>query len=126
VPDNLGPTTFFGKIRYEDGLLGLPDQSGRAFFNWALMAAYEVGGHVRLNGVQSHRVSDRIVQRQGDKIHMDNPRQALGEISKEFVEIAVYGNRLRNLQQSLVSLRESLTGRCGMLIHRWAVWRIGR
>jgi hypothetical protein len=41
---------------------------------------------------------------------MDDPRQALGEVSKEFVEIAVCGDRLRNLQQGLVPLRESLTG----------------
>jgi hypothetical protein len=55
---------------------------------------------------------------------MDHAGKALGEISKEFVEVAVCGDRLRNLQQGLVPLRESLTGRCGMLIHRWAVWRI--
>ena len=41
---------------------------------------------------------------------MDHPRKALGEVSKEFVEIAVYGDRLRNLQQSLVPLRQRLTG----------------
>jgi hypothetical protein len=61
------------------------------------MAAHEIGRHVRLNGVQPHRVSDRIVQRQGDKIYMDDPRQALGEVSKEFVEIAVRGDRLCDL-----------------------------
>jgi len=36
---------------------------------------------------------------------MHHARQALSEVSKEYVEITVYGNRLRNLQQSLVSLR---------------------
>ena len=51
------------------------------------------------------------------------PRQALSEVSKEFVEIAVYGNSLRNLQQSLVPLRESFTGRCGMRFHGGPVWR---
>jgi hypothetical protein len=35
---------------------------------------------------------------------MDNPRQALSEVSKEYVEIAVCGNRLGNFQQSLVPL----------------------
>ena len=49
---------------------------------------------------------------------MYNPRKALGEISKEFVYIAVDGDRLRNLQQSLIPLSESLTGGCGMPIHR--------
>ena len=48
---------------------------------------------------------------------MDDPRQALSEVSKEFVEIAVYGDRLRNLQQSLVSLRESIAGRCRIPFH---------
>jgi hypothetical protein len=36
---------------------------------------------------------------------MRDARKALGEISKQFVEIAVRGDRLRHLQQSLVSLR---------------------
>jgi hypothetical protein len=57
---------------------------------------------------------------------MDDPRQALSEVSKEFVEIAVDGNRLRNLQQSLVSLRESLTGGCRKRIHGGSVWTIGQ
>ena len=73
--------------------------------------------------MQSHRVTNRIVQGQGDKIHMDHAGKALGEISKEFVEVAVCGDRLRNLQQGLVPLRESFTGRCGMRFHRQAVWR---
>jgi hypothetical protein len=38
----------------------------------------------------------------------------------------VRGDRLRNLQQGLVPLRESFTGRCGMRFHRWAVWRISQ
>jgi hypothetical protein len=41
---------------------------------------------------------------------MDDPRKALGEVSKQFVEISVSGNRLRNLQQSLIPLRQRLTG----------------
>jgi hypothetical protein len=40
---------------------------------------------------------NRVVQRQGDKIHMDNPGKTLGEVSKQFVEVAVCGDRLRNL-----------------------------
>ena len=48
---------------------------------------------------------------------MYNPRKALGEVSKQFVEIAVGGDRFRNLQQGLVPLRECLTGGCGMPIH---------
>jgi hypothetical protein len=49
---------------------------------------------------------------------MDHARKALGEVSKEFVEIAVCRDRLRNLQQSLVPLRESIAGGCGIPIHR--------
>jgi hypothetical protein len=74
------------------------------------MATHEIGRHVRLNGVQSHCVSNRIVQRQGDKIHVDDPRQALGEVSKQFVEIAVRGDCLRDFKQGLISLCESLAG----------------
>jgi hypothetical protein len=90
------------------------------------MATHEIGRHIRLNAVQSHRVTRRIVQGQGNKIYMDHTRKALGEISKKFVEIAVCGDRLRNLQQGLVPLRESFTGRCGMRFHRRAVWRNGQ
>ena len=41
---------------------------------------------------------------------MDNPGQALGKVSKEFVEIAVCGDRLCDLQQGLIPLRQRLTG----------------
>jgi hypothetical protein len=91
---DLRPAAFFGKIENEDRLLGLPDQSGGTLFDRPFMATHEISRHVRLNGVQSHRVSNRIVQRQGNKIHMDDSRQALGKVSKEFVEIAVRGDRL--------------------------------
>jgi hypothetical protein len=55
---------------------------------------------------------------------MHHSRKALGKISKECVQISVDGDRLRNLQQSLVPLRESFTRGCGMRFHGWAVWRI--
>lgn len=49
----------------------------------------------------------------------------MGEISKEFVDIAMSRNRLCDFQQSLVSLPQSLAGRCGMPIHGRSVWPIG-
>ena len=55
---------------------------------------------------------------------MHHSGKALGKILAECVQIAVNRNRLRNLQQGLVPLRESFTGRCRILIHRRAVWRI--
>ena len=121
---DLRPARLFSDIRDKDGLLRLPHQSGGTLFDRAFMATHEIGRHIRLNAVQSHGISRRIVQGQGDKIHMDHAGKALGEISKEFVEVAVCRDRLRNLQQGLVPLRESLTGRCGMRFHRRAVWRI--
>ena len=120
---HLRPVLLFSDIRYKDGLLRLPHQSGGTLFDRPFVATHEIGRHIRLNAVQSHRVTRRIVQGQGDKIHMDHAGKALGEISKEFVEVAVRGDRLRNLQQSLVPLRESFTGRCRMRFHRRAVWR---
>ncbi|MGH7219814.1 MAG: hypothetical protein ACREI1_05740, partial [Nitrospiraceae bacterium] len=46
------------------------------------------------------------------------PRKALGEVSKQFVEIAVGGDRLRDFKQGLIPLCESLTGGCGLPFHR--------
>jgi len=40
---------------------------------------------------------------------MHHSGQALSEISKELMQIAMRGDRLRNLQESLVPLRESFT-----------------
>jgi hypothetical protein len=42
---------------------------------------------------------------------LHHSREALGEVSKEFVQVAMRRDRLRNLQQSLVPFREGLTGR---------------
>ena len=52
LPHALGhfrPSTLFGKIRHKDGLLCLPDQPCRSFFNRFLMAADEVRRNIRLN-----------------------------------------------------------------------------
>ena len=89
MPNDRGPTPFFGKIRYKDGLLCMPHYSGWAFFNRPLMTTHEIGRHVRLDGVQSHRVSNRIVQRQSHEIDVHHTGKALGKVAKEFVEIAM-------------------------------------
>jgi hypothetical protein len=53
--------------------------------------------------------------------------KALGKISEEFVEVALCGDRLRHLQQSLIPLREGLTGRFGIRVHKsGTVWRISQ
>jgi len=41
---------------------------------------------------------------------MDHSGKALSEVSKELVEIAVCGDCLCDLQQTLVPLRQRLTG----------------
>src|SRR5436309_16074531 len=46
--DDLRPATFFGKIRIEEGLLRLPDQSCRSFFNRLFMSTHDVGRNIRL------------------------------------------------------------------------------
>ena len=117
MPNDLGPTTFFGKIHYEDRLLRLPHQSGRAFIDRPLMTAHKIGRDIRLDTVQSHGIPRRIVQRQGNEIDMHHSGKALGKILAKRVEIAVDGDRLRNLQQRLVPLGKSFTGRCGMRFH---------
>jgi hypothetical protein len=61
------------------------------------MAAHKIGSHVRLNRVQSHGVPSRVMQGQGDEIDVYHSGKALGEISNKFVDVAVRGDRLRNL-----------------------------
>jgi len=57
---------------------------------------------------------------------MHHTGKTLGKILKEGMQIAVGGDRLRNLQQRLVSIGKRLTGRSGWLIHSRAVWRINQ
>jgi hypothetical protein len=57
---------------------------------------------------------------------MHHPGKALGKILKKGMQIAVGGDRLRNLQQRLVSIGKRLTGRSGWPIHSHAVWRINQ
>ena len=66
--NDLRPALLSSDIRYKDGLLRSPDQSGGTLFDRAFVATHEIGRHIRLNAVQSHRVTSRIVQGQGDKI----------------------------------------------------------
>ena len=62
----------------------------------------------------------RIIEQQPHVIEEDHAMQPLGEIAKQLGEVAVDGDCLRNLQQSLVLLCQSLTGRYRMPIHRCA------
>ena len=55
---------------------------------------------------------------------MHHTGKTLGKIFKEGMQIAVGRDRLRNLQQRLVSIGKRLTGRSGWPIHSRAVWRI--
>jgi hypothetical protein len=48
---NLRPAMFFGKIRNEEGLLRLPDQSDWSLFNGLLMATHDVGRNISLKRV---------------------------------------------------------------------------
>ena len=86
---NLRPARLFSDIRYKDWLLRLPHQSGGAFINRPLMAAHKIGRYVRLDAVQPHGIPRRIVQRQSHEIDVHHAGQALGKISKEFVEVAM-------------------------------------
>ena len=119
VFSDLRPATFFGKIGNEDRLLRLPDQSGGTLFDRPFMATHEIGRHVRLNGVQSHRVSNRIVQRQGDKIHMDDPRQALGKgLERVRGDRGVRRSPSATSSRAGTAPREYLQGDADCLIHR--------
>ena len=82
------------------------------------MTAFKIGRHVRLDGMQPHRITSRIVEGEGDEIDMDNTRKALSQISKKLIQIAVNRDRLRDFQQGLVSFRQGLAGRCGRGVHR--------
>jgi hypothetical protein len=96
---------------HEDRLLCLPDQPGRRLFDRLLMPPDEIRRHIGLNRVQSHHVARGIVQGERDEIYLHHSGKTLGEIPKEFMEVAMRGDRLRNLQESLVPLRQSFTGR---------------
>src|SRR5712664_1250437 len=58
---DLRPATFFGKIRNEQGLLRLPDQSSGNLFNPLFMATYNVSRNIRLERMQPHHVALGIV-----------------------------------------------------------------
>jgi hypothetical protein len=58
---DLRPATFFYKIGNKDRLLRVPHQSVRSLFDRSFMAAHEISRHIRLDRVQSHRVSNGIV-----------------------------------------------------------------
>lgn len=81
------------------------------------MSSYQVGRYICLNRMEAHDVFDRIMQRQVDKIYLHDPRKTMGQIVKEPIEISLRGNRLRDFQKSLITLREGFAGMYGLPIH---------
>jgi hypothetical protein len=63
-------------------------------------------------------VSCRVVEGEGDEIHMHHAGETLGEISKQLVQIAMGGDGFSHLQQGSILLLQGIAGRCERLVHR--------
>ena len=86
------------------------------------MAADKIGRHVGLNRLQPHPISRGVVEREGHKIHLHDTGKTPSKIAKQFVQIAMSGDRFCHFEQSLIALCNSLAGREGVTIHKRVVW----
>ena len=68
-------------------LLRLPDEAARRLVDGELGAWLDRRVDRRGKQVQPHDVAVRIVQHQVDVVERDDPREPLGEIVKEFVQV---------------------------------------
>ena len=88
------------------------------------MAADKISRHVGLDRLQPHPISRGVVEREGHKIHLHDTGKTPSKIAKQFVQIAMGGNRFCHFEQSLIALCDSLAGREGVPIHKGLVWPI--
>src|SRR5690349_2364612 len=95
----------------------MPHQPGGSFVNWFLMTTDQVRRYVGLDGVQSHDIARGVVQRERHKIHLHHSGEALGEIPKQFMQIAMGGERFRHFEEGSVSFRQSFARRDGWPVH---------
>src|SRR3989475_7557191 len=102
------------------GLLRLPDPPAWRFVYRQFTAGRQLAGLWGFQDVQPHGMALRIIEQQPHVFEVDHAMQPIGEIAKQLGEVAVDGDCLRNLQQSLVLLCQSLTGRYRTPIHRCA------
>ena len=121
---HLWPARFLRQVRHEDWLLRLPDRTGGRFVERLFMAADKIGRHVGLDRLQPHPISRGVVEREGHKIHLHDTGKTPSKIAKQFVQIAMGGNRFCHFEQSLIALCDSLAGREGVTIHKRLVWPI--
>jgi hypothetical protein len=67
--------------------------------------------------MQAHDVPLGIMQEQSHVLEIDHAMQSLCKVMKQIGEITLDRDCLRDFQQCLVLLCESLARRCGMPIH---------
>src|SRR6185295_16611519 len=100
----------------QERFLGLPDQPGRGFIDRRFVSAHDVGRNVRLARVQAHDVSLGLMQAYANEVHFHHAWEAVGELSKQRVEITMGGNGFRYFQQRLMPLHEEIGVRSGEFV----------
>ncbi len=94
-----GEARFFLDVADDEGLLRLPDPSGRIVFNGSFRARGLFTGDARFENVEAHDVAAGIVENEGEEVEVDHGVQALGEVVEQRGQIALLGDGLANFQQ---------------------------
>ena len=78
-----GKARFFLDVADDEGLLRLPDPSGRIVFNGSFRAGGLFTGDARFENVEAHHIADGIMKDEGKKIEVDHGVQALGKVVEQ-------------------------------------------
>jgi hypothetical protein len=91
-------------------MLRLPDRTCRRLVERFFMSADKLGRHVGLDRLQAHPVLGGIIERERDKIDLDDPGKTAGKIAKQLVQVAMRRDGFCHLEQGLVTLGNRLAG----------------
>src|SRR5207245_1451598 len=86
-------------VAYYEGLLRLPDPTGRVVLDGRLSAGGLFAGDARFKNVETHDVARRIVQNEGEEVKVHDGVETLGEIVEKRGKVALLGDGLADFEQ---------------------------
>src|SRR5579883_1573643 len=116
-----------GCVLNNEWLLVFEDPSGWGVCGRQFLRAFVLDGLLRDQNVQAHHAAGRVVKNHAEKIELENGVEAIGELVKQRLQIALLGDHLAEIEEGLKlpsglcagRRRSDFRGRYWRLRHKW-------
>src|SRR5208282_177211 len=123
APHGIRVARLLGGVESDERLLILPDPAGGGIVDREIGEGRGFVRFVSFEDVQSHSVSGRVVENEGEKIELQNGVEALGELMEKAFEVALLGDGFADFEKRF-ELAAGVLETGGRLGERWNFLRV--